>query len=67
MSEHRFEKLPPLHGPDVPPADPVAEGLRLVKAFMQISDPAVRERLLELAERTARGAPRPPKSSDSCD
>jgi hypothetical protein len=33
--------------------DEVAEGLRLVKAFMQIKDPVLRNALLDLAERVA--------------
>jgi len=33
--------------------DRIAEGLRLVKAFMQIDDPALREALIDFAERLA--------------
>ena len=33
--------------------DRIAEGLRLVKAFMQIDDPMLREALVDFAERLA--------------
>jgi hypothetical protein len=36
--------------------DDAAEGLRLVKAFMQIRDPVLRDAIVAFAERMARSA-----------
>ncbi len=41
-------------------ADPrIAEGLRLIKAFLQIRDPLLREALVDFAEQLADPEPRP--------
>jgi len=54
MADDRTAEIIRLFGSEVATPDLVAEGLRLVKAFMQINDPVVRDALLVFAERIAK-------------
>jgi hypothetical protein len=63
MPDDQTAEIINLFGPGTP-RDRVTEGLRLVKAFMQIQDPVLRDAIIDFAERIAnpganrRGKPR---------
>lgn len=52
MADDPTAEIIHLFGPAIP-RDRVTEGLRLIKAFMQIHDPLARVALIDLAERIA--------------